>query len=298
MLIDQVLEYLSSNLQKIGALEEIADAFCKRLNENVLRPVVKGSCLARNDNGALLVEPSNQSENDIPMNLDTVLTYLSHHLPRPVLALLKPRTSPELINAILTHYLRERSSEPASLPQTIDSLQYLNKILVKSKWPAAINGQQWIQEVPRLWFANRQATVLSNVRSILTKQTSHESVSITRGIDIMAIPQSGNVFDAGKAPAKTTDEEITANVDDEDEPDGWGFDSGDDDVDASAESGDDAENTVDDAWNNWEDDVEEEIEPAEAVSNAFPYAVSRIPDGLIDIVEQILQEREQLLLQE
>jgi len=114
----------------------------------------------------------------------------------------------------------------------------------------------------------------------------------------MAIPQSGNVFDAGKAPAKTTDEEITANVDDEDEPDGWGFDSGDDDVDASAESGDDAENTVDDAWNNWEDDVEEEIEPAEAVSNAFPYAVSRIPDGLIDIVEQILQEREQLLLQE
>ena len=298
MLMHQVLEYLSSNLQKMGVLEELADAFRKQLNENVLRPVVNGSSLARIDNGALLIEPSIQSESDIPENLNTVLTYISRYLPRSVLALLKTRTFPELINAILFHYLTERCPEPSSLPQTIDSLQHLNKIFIKSKWNAEINGRQWIQEVPHRWFANRQATVLSTVRSfLLTEQKSQESVKITEGIDISAVPQSGNVLKPEQVPEKTVDAGITANVDDEDEPDGWGFDAGDDDVDAPSENRDDEENNVDDAWNNWEDD-EEEMGPAEPVSNAFPYAVSGIPDVLMDIVERILQEGEHFLMQE
>ena len=297
MLILPVLEHLSSNLRNIGVLEETADAFRKQLNDNVLRPLVNGSSLARIDNGAVLIEPSIQSETDIPENLNTVLTYISQHLPRSVLALLKTRTFPELINAILFHYLSERCPEPKTLPQTIDALQHLNEIFIKSKWHAEINGRQWIQEVPHLWFANRQATVLSTVRSfLLTEQTSQDSVNITKGIDILAPPQSENIPKPEQVPEKTVDAGITLNVDDEDEPDGWGFDAGDDDVDAPSENRDEDESTVDDAWNNWEDD-EEEMEPAEAVSNAFPYAVSRIPDVLMDIVERILQEAEQLPMQ-
>ena len=111
---------------------------------------------------------------------------------------------------------------------------------------------------------------------------------VHRSPDLLAIPQSSDVPDLGKAPEKTVDGGITTNVDDEDEPDRWKFDAGDDDVDASIENGEYKTNTVDDACNNFEDLVEE-TESAEGFFNAFPYGGSKITD-LRDIIKEIIQE--------
>jgi hypothetical protein len=290
---------LSATLEKNGSLEERIIAFGRQLVTDVVRPIIDNRhAFTRVKNGDLLIEPRNGAEqaDDVPLrHLENVFKYISLLLPPTAFTLLKSTTFPELITTILRYYLCERTASTGSLHNTIELFNELKKILIGANWPYEVNGEQWLQEVPHLWFANRRASLLSELRSfLLNNQPRHQNLLITKAIDILTEPKFAPVTDIGRH--LESENIVIVNVEDEDEPDGWGLNGGDDELNAApAENGgEDDEDTVDDAWNTWDDDVEQAMEPEETSSNAFPYVVSSILEGLMDVVEQIISEGELL----
>lgn len=299
LLIGLVLIRLCATLEKNGDLEELIITFKHQFIADVVRPIIDNRhASAQIQNGDLLIEPRNGTEEakDLPLpHLENVFKYISRLLPPSAFTLLKSTAFTELITTILRYYLREQTAAAGSLHATIELFNELNKILVMAHWPYEVNGQRWLQQVPRLWLANRRASLLSELRSVFHhSQSHHQNTLITKGIDILTEPKFVEVTDIG-GPLEC-ENIATADVEDDHEPDGWGFNGGDDELDEGpAENGEEDEDTVDDAWNTWDDDIDEATEPEETSSNAFPYVVSSILDGLMDVVERIVSEGEQIL---
>ena len=113
---------------------------------------------------------------------------------------------------------------------------------------------------------------------------------ISSGIDILSEPKLAQII-----PEKVKIEEpkIAAagsekDEDEDEEADGWGFDT--EDVD-TAETSEDVEA---DNWK-WDDEIPEDPAVTENDNNeSFPYALSSIPEGLLEIVQRILDEGVQL----
>src|SRR5208282_3317097 len=130
---------------------------------------------------------------------------------------------------------------------------------------------------------------LSDTRLLVIRESlSPKNVVISSGIDILSDPQTLNSEAVKETIQKETKSEGTtekADEDDDDEADGWGFDTADEEIEEEVDVVQDPES---DSWN-W-DDENEEVKPLNEDSNSFPYALSAIPGGLMEIVERLLNE--------
>ena len=122
-------------------------------------------------------------------------------------------------------------------------------------------------------------------------------VKISSGIDILKEAQPVQQTVNGKENGRETKESAAKSAapnfgDEEEDADGWNFDeeepvAEEPMVEQTIETADEA-----DAWDNWDDDIKEEQK--EVNSDAFPYSISNIPDGLLEIVKRVLDEGVQL----
>ena len=141
---------------------------------------------------------------------------------------------------------------------------------------------------------NRQAAFLSETREFILKEGFGKNVVISSEIDITLEPKI-SVEEEHKGELMVKEAEKPQVEEEEEETDGWGFDA------EGNENEESSENAEEDNWK-WEDDIpdEEQVEEThdEQNSDSFPYSLSGIPDGLLEIVQRILDEGAQLQFSE
>jgi hypothetical protein len=289
-----------SNLRALDILEPKILDLTQRLTEKFIQPLVKCNH-SISSNSVLLTKRENSSypPEATFKYLALLVTHVSAIFPEPILDALTTSLFPLLIAEILTNFL------PFHIPATIadlptfdvllDAVSHFDMLLVNLGWASETPLSRWVSDAPRIWFANRQSAFLSDTRLLVIREsTSQRNVVISSGIDILSDPQTlssevvkETIQDKTKSEGTT---EKPDEDDDDDEADGWGFDTADEETE---EEPDVVQDQEPDSWN-W-DDENDDVNPPNEDSNSFPYAISPIPECLMEIVERLLNEGTQLV---
>jgi hypothetical protein len=235
----------------------------------------------------LLITPhTTQPPEVILKHLATLVTFLSTSLNKPVQEILIPKLLPALTDDLASQFLaRHIPTSISELPEfenLLDAVTQFDNHLVTLKWSQKTSLSSWVSEAAQIWFASRCATFLVETRSfVIHEYTNPKNIIISNGVDIMNESKSTE-RNEHKTESKGTTDQNTLDLDDEDEGDGWGFDAEDDGED------DVAADTENDAWGF--DDENDDPKDQETETESFPYSLSMIPEGIMDIVERVLNE--------
>ena len=286
---------LVSNLESFGILESKVSTLSTNLGEVFITPILRGDRSAIVKDGLVVKkESSPQTPAAILLSLTTVVTYISKSLPQHVLKTLIPKLLPilttNLIKTFLSSHMPSAISDLALFDDMLKAVTEYNEHLINLSWTKRSTNtlSKWISDAPNVWFSNRQATFLLETRKfVLRELTNQKNVVISSGFDIMTEPQlmDKNPSESTQ-PATHSVQETSQTTDEDDETDGWGFDAEEEAVE------DASEDTEVDGWK-WDDEIDENVETSRN-TGSFPYSLSTIPDGLIEIVERVLNEGNQL----
>jgi hypothetical protein len=150
-----------------------------------------------------------------------------------------------------------------------------------------------MDQAPRVWFLNRQASFLQETRVLVGRAAGKTDVVVSSDVDILVPPMTVIPHETGmEEEVQTMAKEVEMSTTDEEE-DGWGFE---DEEESEKQDHMAEEEPEPDAWK-WEDDeepVENTVKFPSVSSGAFPYRISRVPDDLMEIIQRILDEGVQL----
>ena len=222
-------------------------------------------------------------------HLSTIVTYLSTTLPQPVLSILKPKLCPSLADKLVENFLSIHIplalSDLAIFDTLLDTVNIYDKQLTKFGWTHGSGTvlAKWVSNAPKVWFATRRADfLLKTVQFVLHKLADRKNIIISNGIDITTesqpIVQLSEPIQGAKQQLNATED-----GDDGEETDAWGFDT------QEEETEDVIGDTEADSWN-WDEENDDAELPLSRDNGSFPYALSSIPDGLLEIVERMLSE--------
>lgn len=225
----------------------------------------------------------------------SLITFLNTSFPQTVLHLLVIDLLPSLTTNLLTIFLPlhipSSITELQSFETLLDSVTQFDTHLVNLGWASETPLSLWVSQAPRVWFSNRQATFLAETREYVVRQNKQSNnVVISSGIDIMSEPKLAQTIPemVKTEEPKTVSAGPEKNVEEEEEADGWGFDTED------VETEETSEDVEADNWK-WDDEIPEDPAVTENDnSESFPYALSSIPEGLLEIIQRILDEGVQL----
>jgi hypothetical protein len=294
------LEAVISNLRSFGILQPRITTLNTILRENYIQPLLTGQHILNVHTSLSISQKSEtQPPEKIFKYLASLVTFLSTSFPHSVLQPLIPELLPSLTTDLLMDFLPSHIplfiTELETFDVLLDSVTQFDTHLVNLGWASETPLSLWVSQAPRVWFTNRQALFLSETREFITENKDGKIIVISSGIDITIEPRIHEKSGDSEMDAKVAVKVEKARDDEEEETDGWGFDA----------EGDESEEVNDvneeDNWK-WEDDLPEEaqVEESEKPQNSenFPYSLSNIPDGLLEIVQRVLDEAAQLQFSE
>src|ERR1700738_4703778 len=292
-----------SNLNGYEILETQVHALHDTLRTHFISPILTGLrsiCVG----SALVIQPASRQPPDaIFKHLSVLVRFLSTAFNKSVLDTLIPTLLPALTDELLSDFLSSNIPgsifEPAAFEDLVNEVTEFNNLIVVLEWSTETSLSTWVPEAPHIWFARRRATFLEETRSFVIRLgASPKSVVISHGVDIMIEPKSGNdsetkvVNDTDHKPAEsnaTSDEN-----DDDDVGDGWGFDVENPVEDFEGEDGaEESEGVAGGSWA-WGDENDDSQALDKSLYTSFPYCLSPIPEGLMEIVGRVLTEGKDL----
>jgi hypothetical protein len=304
MELTEGLTSIISDLRALDIFESRISYLSQSLAETFVQPLLKGDHSVSSNDALLIKKDHTSHPPDIVFRYLTMLvTHLSAAFPQTVLDNLIPSLLPVLLSNILANFL------PAHIPTSItdlpmfdvllDTVTHFDTVLVNSGWASETPLSTWVSNASKIWFANRHAAVLLETRVLVIRECANQkNVAISSGIDILSDPQivnSGAVKEENLKEAYSGSTIERPDDDEDEETDGWGFDAADDEAENTTDLHGDTEmgDTEPDSWN-W-DDENDDLKPLTKDSNSsFPYSLSPIPQGLMEIVERLLDEGLQL----
>ena len=289
-----------SNLKRYDLLQERVSMLAQSVQRQFIQPLLQGH-IALESKVALVAKKVETTERRHPESILTdiiaLLTYLSTTIPQLLLDPLRSALLPTLIDDVVAFFSLHSTSSIHDLPafnNLVNAVTQLESHIINLGWATETRLSKWTQGTS-IWFSNRLSTVLLETRNaVLRESKTRKSVLISTGIDISNIPEPVNLpravgTDITVDTEQNQEPEPVAENKDDDEPDAWGFDTGDDELDETTE----VSLGVDtDSWN-WNEE-NDDITPSAENPDSFPYTLSSIPDSLMRIVEQILNEGIQL----
>lgn len=287
---------LVSNLESFGILEPKVSTLGTNLGELFIAPILRGDHSAMVKDGLVVKkESSPQTLAAILLSLATVVTYISKSLPQHVLKTLIPKLLPilttNLIKSSLSSHIPSEISDLALFDDMLKAVNEYNEHLINLSWIKRSTNtlSKWISDAPNVWFSNRRATFLLETRKfVLGELTNQTNVVISSDFDIMTEPQLMDKKPSESIQSATNSvQETSQTTDEDDETDGWGFGAEEEAVE------DPGEDTEVDGWK-WDDEIDDENVEASRNTGSFPYSLSTIPDGLMEIVGRVLSEGNQL----
>ena len=293
------LSRVVSDLIRYDLLQGQVSALARGIQQNFLQPLLQGR-ITLVDDRSLVAKKSDASTSRNPesilKDITTLVTYLSTTFSSTLLHPLIAALLPMMVNDVLSFLSLHTASSITELPalnSLVNALAHLETHIVNLGWATETPLSKWAQGTS-IWFSNRQSTVLLETRKMVIRESQTlKTVLISSGIDIGSTPVSllrpkvGN--DVQTEAEKKKEPVADNNDDDDDEPDAWGLDTADEEVEEPPE----INRSVDtDSWD-WNED-NDDIKPLSGDPNSFPYTLSSIPDSLMEIVERILHEGTQL----
>lgn len=283
-------------------------------------------------NGRIRFFPSIQL--NIPDILNGILTlfkFLERKLPSRISSPLAERlvhaTIASLISQRLSPAIPEKITDMNNFQRIVDQAIEFSKSVENLGWPMPGSIVSWMQQIPRLWLANRRAQCLATVRARFisiseTKQvervvTQHVKMEPDKYVEV----KTGDDWDANwgsEDNKKSKDFEVPESTTNEEDVSAWGLDE--DDGTKAAEPIKDKsattatkteqhdEDDVDDAWG-WGDYMDNNEESADAGNPLLQtnsnrekhnlsreitvneyYTVSAMPDAILGIIEQQIMD--------
>ena len=298
------MDVLISPLKSFRIFDQKVSDLVEGLANNVIRRILKGNQTIQVIDSEFNVNqsPQEQSPDRIFGDLTTLTSFLCAIFPRAILDHLVPSLLPSLTTNLLAQFLPSYIPSSLNLLENFDSLvfaveQFENHI-VNLGWSDETPLANWVSEASKIWYANRLACYLDETRELVVKESKNpKRVKISNGIDILKeaqpVQQTVNGKENGRETKESASKPIAPSfVDEEEEADGWNFDDEEPVVEEPVveETTETAEEA--DAWDNWDDETKEEQKDVNG--DAFPYSISNIPDGLLEIVKRVLDEGMQL----
>ena len=258
--------------EKIGSLAKLVDRliFTPYLEKYAAdrRP-----CVEVHEESVAIVQRDRTSHlEDLFLDFTTTISYLTSHLPPPVISPLSksliPSLLPRLISGPMAFSIRPDFDGVFHLEKVARLVKDFAQNLEKHRWHGVPELYDWIEQIPYVWLNRRRENSLHELRSLLMRGLG-ESRTVER-VETQTVSQGDNVFKEGGGQddwdAKWSDEgdkEITAAPvsssdslhKDADEEDGsaWGLnDEEPSKLNGTGENGDDEDG---DAWG-WGDDVD------------------------------------------
>ena len=313
------MHVLISPLKSFRIFDQKVSDLVEGLANNVIRRILKGNQTIQVIDSEFNVNqsPQEQSPDRIFGDLTTLTSFLCAIFPRAILDHLVPSLLPSLTTNLLAQFLPSYIPSSLDLLENFDSLvfaveQFENHI-VNLGWTDETPLANWVSQASKIWYANRLACYLDETRELVLKESKNpKRVKISNGIDILKeaqpVQQTVNGKENGRETKESASKPIAPSfVDEEEEADGWNFDDEEPVVEEPVveepvveepvveepvveETTETAEEA--DAWDNWDDETKEEQKDVNG--DAFPYSISNIPDGLLEIVKRVLDEGMQL----
>ena len=298
------MDVLISPLKSFRIFDQKVSDLVEGLANNVIRRILKGNQTIQVIDSEFNVNqsPQEQSPDRIFGDLTTLTSFLCAIFPRAILDHLVPSLLPSLTTNLLAQFLPSYIPSSLNLLENFDSLvfaveQFENHI-VNLGWTDETPLANWVSQASKIWYANRLACYLDETRELVLKESKNpKRVKISNGIDILKeaqpVQQTVNGKENGRETKESASKPIAPSfVDEEEEADGWNFDDEEPVVEEPVveETTETAEEA--DAWDNWDDETKEEQKDVNG--DAFPYSISNIPDGLLEIVKRVLDEGMQL----
>jgi hypothetical protein len=303
------LDVLISPLKSFRIFDQKVSDLVEGLANNVIRRILKGNQTIQVIDSEFNVNqsPQEQSPDRIFGDLTTLTSFLCAIFPRAILDHLVPSLLPSLTTNLLAQFLPSYIPSSLNLLENFDSLvfaveQFENHI-VNLGWTDETPLANWVSQASKIWYANRLACYLDETRELVLKESKNpKRVKISNGIDILKeaqpVQQTVNGKENGRETKESASKPIAPSfVDEEEEADGWNFDDEEPVVEEPVVEEPVVEETTEtaeeaDAWDNWDDETKEEQKDVNG--DAFPYSISNIPDGLLEIVKRVLDEGMQL----
>ena len=298
------LDVLVSPLKSFRIFDQKVSDLVEGLANNVIRRILNGNQTIQVIDSEFNVNQSSQEQSPdrIFGDLTTLTSFLCAIFPRAILDHLVPSLLPSLTTNLLAQFLPSYIPSSLNLLENFDSLvfaveQFENHI-VNLGWSDETPLANWVSEASKIWYANRLACYLDETRELVVKESKNpKRVKISNGIDILKeaqpVQQTVNGKENGRETKESASKPIAPSfVDEEEEADGWNFDDEEPVVEEPVveETTETAEEA--DAWDNWDDETKEEQKDVNG--DAFPYSISNLPDGLLEIVKRVLDEGMQL----
>jgi len=288
-----------SDLIRYDLLQGQVSALARGIQQHFLQPLLQGR-ITLVDDPSLVAKKSDASPRRNPesilKDITTLVTYLSTTFSSTLLHPLISTLLLMLIDDVLSFLPLHTASSITELPalnSLVNAVAHLETHIVNLGWATETPLSKWAQGTS-IWFSNRQSTVLLETRKMVIREfQTQKTVLISSGIDIGSNPVSLLLPTVGKdvqmEAEKKKEPVADNNDDDDDEPDAWGLDTADEEVEEPPE----INRSIDtDSWD-WNED-NDDIKPLSADPNSFPYTLSLIPDSLMEIVERVLHEGTQL----
>jgi centromere/kinetochore protein ZW10 len=258
-----------------------------------------------------------------------VLDYLRQNLPPSILAELPqsliPSVASKAISGWLSSSIPTTLNGLGEFEETLDIVMQFTNTVQSWGWTGIEELVSWVNQAPRLWLTRRRVDSLDSVRKVLaasqgtTKQVERVEKEQVSQADEALLETATDDWDANwddeKEEASTAGPATTAQPEEEEDVSAWGLDEDaqeETEPDATGASGDD--DADDDAWG-WGDDEGEE-EPSDqnkslqtdtaskpanggkAAQSSAPremtlrevYTVTDIPDSILDIVRQQIND--------
>jgi hypothetical protein len=293
------LSRVVSDLIKYDLLQGQVSALARGVQQHFFQPLLQGR-ITLVDDPSLVAKKSDTSPcrnpESILKDITRLVTYFSTTFSSTLLHPLISALLPMLIDDVLSFLPLHTASSITELPELnslVNAVAQLETHIVNLGWATETPLSKWAQGTS-IWFSNRQSTVLLETRKIVIRESQNQkTVLISSGIDIGSNPVSllpPTVREHVQEEAEEKKEPVADNKDDDDdEPDAWGLDTADEEVEEPPE----VNKSLDtDSWD-WNED-NDDIKPLSGDPNSFPYTLSSIPDSLMEIVERILNEGTQL----
>jgi centromere/kinetochore protein ZW10 len=315
------LDSLVAAAPALGVFDRLVQKISRDVDRTILKPL-----MSRDSSGTPgAISVSGQAT--IFSDLKTIVEHLGNTLPQdfciPVSRSLMP-----LMNARLDAYWLEPSipldmSQMTSFQDTLNNVQDFAQFLDDRKWEKTTELHEWVDNAPRSWLTKRRETLLGDVRNLvfsgLKEKKTVERVETQMVSHAETEASEANEDDWDTAWDEPEESAATPGV----QESGPQKSADEDDDDTSAWDTDDLgdakgtdEDGVEDAWG-WGDEegsqkassspvatkkqpvklsgVEKAAKPADQeMTLRETYTVTAIPDGILDIIQQVISDAEAL----
>jgi hypothetical protein len=284
-----------------GLLDSKVSTLSILLQEQFIQLLLSANYSTSCDNALVIRKESSSQQPEIVFeHLTTLTDFLTSRFPRTLLQDLTATLLPALTNDIITQFLPSRIPnsliELSTFDVLLDTVMRFDQHLVRSGWARETSLWSWVSSASEVWFNNRLAIFLDQTRKISAQKHPKIIKIFHKNHDVPKIPPDQNKARKGNLNEEGIQSTIQPVKDeDEDETDGWGFDETEEQeapIEVEATQSIDAGEV--DSWD-WDDEPEDRTSTTTDLSlGNVAYIVSVIPDELMDIIQNVLDEREQL----